>query len=188
MELEYLCGNQKGDERELSRMSDKTDLVNGRFSVSAKTQDSGLWRRTPCLTSRLLKQRTGQKIHDKEVTGQTARRAVDVHTNCVRSTTTSKSADPVVNRITADEVTGSDPVISSDMTVELQPLSTQMGYMLVVSLNDQAQERVRNSLACNGAASSQLHYALVTMFEEQAPEIMRSPPEGMAAEEWRKLV
>ena len=43
--------------------------------------------------------------------GQTARRAVDVHTNCVRSTTTSKSADPVVNRGTADEVTGSDPVI-----------------------------------------------------------------------------
>ena len=26
------------------------------------------------------------------------------------------------------------------MTVELQPLSTQMGYMLVVSLNDRAQE------------------------------------------------
>ena len=51
---EYLGWNQKGDERELSRMSDKKHLVNGRFSVSAKTQDSGLWRRTPCLTSRLL--------------------------------------------------------------------------------------------------------------------------------------
>ena len=113
-------------------MSDKKHLGNGRFSVSAKTQDSGLWRRT--LTSRLLEQRTGQKIHHNEVTGQTARRAVDVHTNCARSTTTSKSADPVANRGTADEVTGSDPVISSDMTVELQTLSTQMGYMLVVSL------------------------------------------------------
>ena len=86
-EQEY---NQKGDERELSRMSDKKHLGNGRFSVSAKIQDSGLWRRTPCLTSRLLEQRTGQKIHDNEVTGQTASRAVDVHTNCVRSTTTSK--------------------------------------------------------------------------------------------------
>ena len=43
-----------------------------------------------------------------------------------------QSADPVVNRGTADEVTGSDPVISSDVTLELQPLSTQMGYMLVV--------------------------------------------------------
>ena len=51
---------------------------------------------------------------------------------------TSKSADPVVNRGTSDEMTGSDLVISSDMTVELQPLSTQMGYMLVLSLSDQA--------------------------------------------------
>ena len=99
-----------------------------------------------------------------------------------------QSADPVVNRGTADEVTGSDPVISSDMTVELQPLSTQMGYMLVVSLSDQAQERVRNSPECNGAVSSQLHYALVTMFVRQALEIMMSSPEGMAAEEWRRLV
>ena len=63
-----------------------------------------------------------------------------------------------------------------------------MGYMLVVSLNDQVQERVLNSPECNGAASSQLHYALVTMFEEQALEIMRSSPEGISAEEWRKLV
>ena len=56
-------------------------------------------------------------------------------------------------------------MISSDMTVELQPLSTQTGHMLVVSLSDQAQERVLNSSECNGAASSQLHHALVTMFE-----------------------
>ena len=35
--------------------------------------------------------------------------------------------DPTI-RGTADEVTGSDLVISSDMTVELQSLSTQMGY------------------------------------------------------------
>ena len=131
--------NQECDERELSRMSDKKHLGNGRFGVSAKTQDSGLWRRrTPCLTSRLLEQRTGHMIHDSEVTGQTARRAVDVHTNCVRCIKTSKSADLVVNRGTADEVTGSDLVISSDMTVELQPLSTQMGYVLVLSLSDQA--------------------------------------------------
>ena len=60
------------------------------------------------------------------------------------------SADPVVNRGTADEGTGSDPVISSDMTVELQSLSTQMGYMLVESLSGQAQEKVRNSPECNG--------------------------------------
>ena len=137
-------------------MSDKKHLGNGRFSVSAKTQDSGPRRRTPCLTSRQLEQRTGQTIHDNEVTGQTARRAVDVHTNCVRSITTSESADPVVNRGTADEVTSLDPVISSDMTVELQTLSTQMGYMLMVSLSDQAQERVRNSPECNGAVSAQL--------------------------------
>ena len=38
-------------------MSDKKHL--SRFSVSAKSQDSGLWRRAPCLTSRLLEQRTG---------------------------------------------------------------------------------------------------------------------------------
>ena len=86
--------------------------------------------------SRLLEQHTGQKIHDNEVTGQTASRAVGVHTNCARSKTTSKSAALVVNRGTADEVTGSDLVISSDMTVELQSLCTQMGNMLVVSLRD----------------------------------------------------
>ena len=65
-----------------------------------------------------------------------------------------QSTDPVISRGTADEVTGSDPVISSDMTVE----------------------------------SSQLHYALVTLFVVQALEIMRSSPEVVAAEEWRKLV
>ena len=113
-------------------------------------------------------------------------RAVDVHPKCVRSITTSKSAGPVVNRGTADEVTGSDPVISSDMTVELQPLSAQMGYMHVLSLSDQAEERVPNCPECNGAVSSQLHYTLVTMFEAQALEKIRSSPEVMAAEEWRK--
>ena len=51
---------------------------------------------------------------------------------------------------------GSDPVVNSDMKVELQTLSTQMGYMLVVSISDQAKERVRNSPECNGAVSSQL--------------------------------
>ena len=89
-----------------------------------------------------------------------------------------QNSDPVVNRGTADEITGSDPVISSNMTVELQSFSTQMGYMLVVSLSDQAQEKVLNSPECNGAVSSQLHYALVTMFVEQALEITRSSPEG----------
>ena len=39
-----------------------------------------------------------------------------------------------------------------------------MGYMLVASLSDHAQERFRNSPDCNGAVSEQLHYALVTMF------------------------
>ena len=63
-----------------------------------------------------------------------------------------------------------------------------MGYMHVVSLSDQAQERVGNSPECNGAVSSQLHYAFVKMFVENALEILRSSPEGMAAEEWRKLV
>ena len=42
MEQEYLGWNQKGHEREFSRMSDKKHLENGRFSVSAKIQDSGL--------------------------------------------------------------------------------------------------------------------------------------------------
>ena len=79
-------------------------------------------------------------------------------------------------------------MISNDMTVELQTLSTQMGYTLVVSLSDQAQEKVLNSSERNGALSAQLHYALVTMFEGQALEIMWSSPFWMAAEVWRKLV
>ena len=53
---------------------------------------------------------------------------------------------------------GSDPVIKSDMTVGLQSLSTQLYYMLVMMLSDQAQETVRNS------------------------------PEGVGAEVWRKLL
>ena len=60
-----------------------------------------------------------------------------------------QSADPVVNRGTADEVTGSDPVISSDMTVELQSLSTQMGYMLVVSLSDQSVAILAQAISCS---------------------------------------
>ena len=35
---------------------------------------------------------------------------------------------------------GSDPVTNSDMTVELQSLSTQLYYMLVMMLSDQALE------------------------------------------------
>ena len=53
---------------------------------------------------------------------------------------------------------GSDPVINSDMNVELQSLSTQLNYMLVMMLSDQALEIVRNS------------------------------PEGVGAEVWRKLL
>ena len=53
---------------------------------------------------------------------------------------------------------GSDPVINGDMTVELQSLSTQLYYMLVMMLSDQALEIVRNS------------------------------PEGVGAEVWRKLL
>ena len=37
---------------------------------------------------------------------------------------------------------GSDLVINSDMTVELQSLSTQLYYMLVMMLSDQALEIV----------------------------------------------
>ena len=51
-----------------------------------------------------------------------------------------------------------DPVVISDMTAELQSLSTQLYYMLVMMLNDQALEVVRNS------------------------------PEGIGAEVWRKLL
>ena len=108
VEQEHLGWKQKGDERELSRQCQCGD--SGQRALEKNTVSD-------------VKQRTGQKIHDNEVTGQTARRAVDVHTNCARSITTSESADPVVNRGTADEVTSSDPVISSDMTVELQTLS-----------------------------------------------------------------
>ena len=53
---------------------------------------------------------------------------------------------------------GADPVVSSDMTAELQSLSTQLYYMLVMMLSDRAQEIVRNS------------------------------PEGVGAEVWRKLL
>ena len=53
---------------------------------------------------------------------------------------------------------GSDPVVNSDMTVELQSLSTQLYYMLVMMLSDQSEEIVRNS------------------------------PEGVGAEVWRKLL
>ena len=53
---------------------------------------------------------------------------------------------------------GSDPVINSDMTVELQSLSTQLYHMLVMMLSDKALEIVRNS------------------------------PEGVGAEVWRKLL
>ena len=52
---------------------------------------------------------------------------------------------------------GSDPVINSDMTVELQSLSTQLYHMLVVMLSD------------------------------QAPEIVRNSPERVGAEVWRRL-
>ena len=51
-------------------------------------------------------------------------------------------------------MTGSDPVISSDMTVELQSSSAQMGYMLVVSLSDLPCHDRRQDLhfACRYAA------------------------------------
>ena len=53
---------------------------------------------------------------------------------------------------------GPDPVVNSDMTVELQSLSTQLYYMLVMMLSDQVLEIVRNS------------------------------PEGVCAGVWRKLL
>ena len=40
----------------------------------------------------------------------------------------------------------SDLVVNSDMTSEVQSLSTQLYYMLVMMLSDQALEIVRNSL------------------------------------------
>ena len=46
---------------------------------------------------------------------------------------------------------GADPVNASDITFELQSLSTQLYYMLVMMLSDQAQEIVRNSLEGIGA-------------------------------------
>ena len=67
------------------------------------------------------------------------------------------------------------------MTVELQSLITQMGYMLVVSLSHQDQERVWNPLECNGGVSSQLRHALVLMFVGQALEIMRSSQKNGAS-------
>ena len=42
-------------------------------------------------------------------------------------------------------------MINSDMTVELQSLSTQLHYMLVMMLSDQALEIVRNSPVGAGA-------------------------------------
>ena len=53
---------------------------------------------------------------------------------------------------------GSDPVVNSDMTPKVQSLSTQLHYMPVMKLSDQALEIVRNS------------------------------PEGVGAEVWRKLL
>ena len=40
---------------------------------------------------------------------------------------------------------GPGPVVNSDMTAELQSLSTQLYNMLVMMLNDQVVEIVRNS-------------------------------------------
>ena len=53
---------------------------------------------------------------------------------------------------------GPEAVVNSDMTAELQSLSTQLFYMLVMMLSDQALEIVRNS------------------------------PEGVGAEVWRQLL
>ena len=46
---------------------------------------------------------------------------------------------------------GADPVNASDITGELQSLSTQLYFLLVMMLSDQAQEIVRNSPECIGA-------------------------------------
>ena len=46
---------------------------------------------------------------------------------------------------------GSDVVVNDDMIAELQSLSTQLYYMLVMMLSDQALEIIRNSLEGNGA-------------------------------------
>ena len=53
---------------------------------------------------------------------------------------------------------GANPVVNSDMTVEVQSLSTQLYYMPMMMLSDQAQE------------------------------IVRSSPEGVGADVWRKLL
>ena len=60
--------------------------------------------------------------------------------------------------VRVSDTEGSGPVINSDMTVELQSLSPQLYYMLVMMLSDQALEIVRNS------------------------------PVGVGAEVWRKLL
>ena len=49
---------------------------------------------------------------------------------------------------------GSKAVVNSDMTAELQSLSTQLYYMLVMMLSHQALEIVRNSPKGNGAEVS----------------------------------
>ena len=46
---------------------------------------------------------------------------------------------------------GSEAVVNSDMTAELESLGTQLYYMLVMMLSDQALEIVRNSPEGNGA-------------------------------------
>ena len=144
MRLNSVCGTrgplfQKGD----VRMDDSVSVP--------KIQDSGLWRRTSCLISKLIDS-AGQKIHDHQVTGQTVRRTVDVLIICVPCIMTSSSANPVVTCGTADEVRSPDPVINNDMTVEMQ-YQAQMGYMQVVVLQNQGQERVRNSAECNEFAT-----------------------------------
>ena len=45
---------------------------------------------------------------------------------------------------------GSEAVVDSDMTAELQSLSTQLYYMLVMMLSEQALEIVRNTSKGNG--------------------------------------
>ena len=143
MWLNSVCGTGvpwlEPEGRRTCALQDVRQEASGEWTIQCQCEDSGLRALEENTVSdvKATRQHTGQKIHDNEVTGQSAEWAGDVHTNCVRSITTSKSADPVVNRSTADEVTGSDPVINT--------LSRQMGFMLVVSLTDQAQERVRNS-------------------------------------------
>ena len=65
---------------------------------------------------------------------------------------------------------GSDPVINSDMTVELQSLSTQLYYMLVMTLSDQALVIVLNSKElvkeCGASCSGSTNLALVSGTEQ----------------------